>query len=111
MRVRCAPILEGGRRGGRDISDQPNGPVEVGREYPVVLWWILLGSGSAARPIPHDGRLVAATRLALGLGVRNAAPRSADWCRKLIEGGAEERVAALRDRRGVQRATVAGEPR
>src|SRR5438876_11582825 len=46
-----------------------------------------------------------------GLGVRvNAAPRSADWCRKLIEGGAEERVAALRDGRGVQRATVVGEP-
>ena len=43
--------------------------------------------------------------------VCNAAPRSADWCRKLIEGGAEERVAALRDGRGVQRATVAGEPR
>jgi hypothetical protein len=37
MRVRCARILEGGRRGGRDISDQPNGPVEVGREYPIVL--------------------------------------------------------------------------
>src|ERR671911_1105461 len=43
--------------------------------------------------------------------VCNAAPRSADWCRKLVEGGAEERVAALRDGRGVQRAAVAGEPR
>src|SRR5881227_1921750 len=41
----------------------------------------------------------------------SAAPRSADSCRKLIEGSAEERVAALRDCRGVQRATVAGEPR
>src|SRR5205085_5119876 len=41
----------------------------------------------------------------------SATPRSADWCRKLIEGGAEERVAALRDGRGVQRAAVAGEPR
>src|SRR4029450_7977157 len=39
------------------------------------------------------------------------APRLADSCRKLIEGGAEERVAALRDGRGVQRATVVGEPR
>src|SRR5919106_2952166 len=39
------------------------------------------------------------------------APRSADSCRKLIEGGAEERVAALRDGRRIQRATVAGEPR
>jgi hypothetical protein len=29
---------------------------------------------------------------------------------KLIEGGAEERVAALRDGHGVQPATVAGEP-
>jgi hypothetical protein len=37
----------------------------------------------------------------------SATPRSADWCRKLIEGGAEERVAALRDARGVQRAAVA----
>src|ERR671910_3044590 len=47
-----------------------------------------------------------------GLGVRvSATPRSADWCRKLVEGDAEERVAALRDGRGVQRATVAGEPR
>src|SRR6266542_545691 len=36
MRVRCARILEGGRRGGRDISDQPNGPVQIGREYPVL---------------------------------------------------------------------------
>src|SRR5512133_3159067 len=35
----------------------------------------------------------------------------ADSCRKLVEGGAEERVAALRDGRGVQRATVVGEPR
>jgi hypothetical protein len=41
----------------------------------------------------------------------SATPRSADWCRKLIEGGAEERVAALRDGRGVQRAAVASEPR
>src|SRR6266542_6929921 len=51
-------------------------------------------------------------RVSGGLGVGGTTtPRSADWCRKLIEGGAEERVAALRDGRGVQRATVAGEPR
>src|SRR2546421_4681420 len=43
--------------------------------------------------------------------VCNAAPRSADSCRKLVEGGAEERVAALRDGRGVQWAAVTGEPR
>src|SRR5206468_5154021 len=50
-----------------------------------------------------------------GFGRTPVAPalwhRSADSCRKLVESGAEERVATLRDGRGVQRATVAGEPR
>src|SRR6266511_3575040 len=32
----ASQILQGGRRGGRDISDQPNGPVQIGREYPVL---------------------------------------------------------------------------
>ncbi len=38
MRVRCIRILEGGRRGGRDISDEPHStaPVEVGGEYVVL---------------------------------------------------------------------------
>jgi hypothetical protein len=37
MKVKCVRILEGGRRGGRDVSNQPHSStVEIGRAYVVL---------------------------------------------------------------------------